>query len=393
MLSNLLFIITGLIGLLTTFLIFTHYKSNRIMNLYIILLLLIISLRFLLSGLTNFIFDSTFRATYFKYSNFPLVVIPICYLYFKNLSENNRKLNLKELLHFIFPVSLFLFIINRNHFYFNSKRIEVILYGLFFIFAITYVILCFRILRSSIWTRKGDIKVIQRQNKLINNWTLFLFIGLIINIFRLFISISMEIYFGESIKGHSSQWISALIWLTILFKILRSPEILYGYNVLYQKINENKNDTLVLHTIWKKTNDIELNNNQHFVLKEKIDPNIIDYIKKIESISLKFELFRNSNLMISDLANSLKIPKSHLSYLFKYHSKISFSEYKKVIRIHDAINQIEQNYLKDNTLDSLSKKVGFTSYNPFFTSFKEIAGVSPLEYYKMNKADFESNIL
>ncbi|MDD2674723.1 MAG: AraC family transcriptional regulator [Flavobacterium sp.] len=244
-------------------------------------------------------------------------------------------------------------------------------------------------LRTTIWTRKGDIKVIQQQNKLINNWTLFLFIGLILTVFRLFISISTEIYFGESIKGHSYQWISALIWLTILFKILRSPEILYGYNVLHQKINENKNNTLVLNDIWKKITNIELNNEQHLVLKEKIDSNIIDYIKEIESISLKYELFRNSKLTISDLANSLKIPKSHLSYLFKYHSTISFSEYKKVIRIHDAINQIEQNYLKNNTLDSLSKKVGFTSYNPFFTSFKEIAGVSPLEYFKMNKVDFE----
>lgn len=389
MLSNLLFIITGLIGLITTFLIFTNYKSNRIMNLYIILFILIISLRFFLSGLTNFIFDSNFRTTYFKYSNFSLVVIPICYLYFKNLSQNYRKLNSKELLHFIFPIALFLGMIYREHFDFDSKQIEIVLYGLFFIFAITYIILCFQMLRTTIWTRKGDIKVIQQQNKLINNWTLFLFIGLILTIFRLFISISTEIYFGESIKGHSYQWISALIWLTILFKILRSPEILYGYNVLHQKINENKNNTLVLNDIWKKSINIELNNEQHLVLKEKIDSNIIDYIKEIESISLKYELFRNSKLTISDLANSLKIPKSHLSYLFKYHSTISFSEYKKVIRIHDAINQIEQNYLKNNTLDSLSKKVGFTSYNPFFTSFKEIAGVSPLEYFKMNKVDFE----
>jgi AraC-like DNA-binding protein len=389
MLSNLLFIVTGIIGFVTTFLIFTNYKSNRIMNLYIILLILIISFRFFLSGLTYFIFDTDFRNTYFKYSNISLVVIPICYLYFKNLSENKNKINSKELLHFIFPSSFFLFIINRNHFYFDSERIEMILYGLFFIFAIVYLILCFRMLKTKIWTRKGEIKVIQKQNKLIKKWTLFLFIALVLTISRLFIAIILEIYFDESIKGHSYQWISAIIWLTILFKILISPEILYGYNVLHQKINENKNNSLVLNDIWKTTPDIELNNSQHLVLKEKIDQNIIDYIKEIETISLKFELFRNSNLTITDLANSLQIPKSHISYLFKYHSTISFSEYKKVIRIHDAIKQIELNYLKNNTLDSLSKKVGFTSYNPFFTSFKEIVGLSPLEYYKMNRTEFE----
>lgn len=389
MLSNLLFIITGIIGSITAFLIFTNYKSNRIMNLYIILLILIISLRFFLSGLTYFIFDPAFRNTYFRYSNISLVVIPICYLYFKNLSENKKKINLKDLLHFIFPITFFLFIINRNHYSFDYQSIEIILYGLFFIFAIVYVVLCFQFLRTKIWTRKGEIKVIQKQNKLINNWTLFLFIALVLTITRLFISVFIEIYFDETIKGHSYQWISAVIWLTILFKILISPEILYGYNVLHQKINENKNNSLVLDFIWKITPDIELNNSQHLILKEKIDPNIMNYIKEIESVSLKFELFRNANFTITDLANSLQIPKSHISYLFKYHSTISFSEYKKVIRIHDAIKQIELNYLKNNTLDSLSKKVGFTSYNPFFTSFKEIAGVSPLEYYKMNRREFE----
>lgn len=389
MISNLLFIITGIIGLITAFLIFTNYKSNRIMNLYIVLLLLIISFRFFLSGLTYFIFDPSFRNTYFKYSNISLVVIPICYLYFKNLSENKKKINSNELLHFIFPVSFFLFINNPNYLYFDFDRFEIVLYALFFIFAITYVMLSYRILKTKIWSRKGEIKVIQRQNKLINNWTLFLFMALVLTISRLFISICMEIYFDESIKGYSYQWISAVIWSTILFKILISPEILYGYNVLHQKINENKKNTLVLNDIWKITPDIELNNSQHLILKEKIHQNIIDYIMKIEAISLKFELFRNANLTITDLANSLQIPKSHISYLFKYHSTISFSEYKKVIRIHDAIKHIELNYLKNNTLDSLSKKVGFTSYNPFFTSFKEISGFSPLEYYKMIKVEFD----
>lgn len=94
-------------------------------------------------------------------------------------------------------------------------------------------------------------------------------------------------------------------------------------------------------------------------------------------------------MTLTDFANKLSIPKSHISYIFKYHSMISFSEYKKVIQIHDAIKHIELNYLKNNTLDSLSKKVGFTSYNPFFTSFKEISGVSPLEYHKMIKVEFD----
>jgi hypothetical protein len=52
----------------------------------------------------------------------------------------------------------------------------------------------------------------------------------------------------------------------------------------------------------------------------------------------------------------------------------------------DALELIEQNFLTTNTFESLSKKVGFTSYNPFFTSFKDVVGKSPQEYIvQLNK--------
>jgi AraC-like DNA-binding protein len=204
-------------------------------------------------------------------------------------------------------------------------------------------------------------------------------------VIRLLGSIFFELNFGNTIKGFSFQWIAALIWLLILFKILVSPEILYGYNALYKKIDENRNRNLTLASIWNTTPKIDINNLQHLQLKEKIDLNILTYIEDVEKISIKDKIFRNPDIKISDVANKLNIPKSHISYLFKYHSNISFSEYKKTIRIQDAIKLIDEDYLKENTLESLSKKIGFTSYNPFFTSFKEFTGTSPIEYYKADK--------
>lgn len=372
-------------GLLTALLIFTNYKSNRVMNLYIILLILIISFRFFLSGLIFFIFDSSFRNTYFKYSNVSFVVIPVCYLYFKDLSKNNHNFEKRDLLHFILPFFFFIYLLKQESFYFVPSNIFP--FTLFFIFSLLYVLLCFKILRNHIWSRKGETKGNEKHHQLIKTWTFFLFTGLVLAIFRVVTSIFIELYRDESIKGHSYQWISAVIWLIILFKILITPEILYGYNVLHKKINENKSTNLICRDIWIIASNTTLKNGQHLILKEKINQNLIDYIKEIEKTSFNYEVFRDSKMTISDLALKLNIPKSHLSYLFKYHSKISFSEYKRRNRIHDAINQIELNYLKNNTLESLSKKVGFTSYNPFFTSFKEVSGQSPLEYYKMTKAE------
>jgi AraC-like DNA-binding protein len=36
--------------------------------------------------------------------------------------------------------------------------------------------------------------------------------------------------------------------------------------------------------------------------------------------------------------------------------------------------------LSINTLESLAIEVGFSSYNPFFTAFKKLVGMSPNDY-------------
>lgn len=389
MLTNLLFIITGLIGLLTITLIYNNYESNRVMNFYIILLIIIMSFRFFFNGLTYFISDTSFKNTYFTYSNFSSVIIPLCYLYFKNLFANEKAFNTKELYHFIFPLSFSILGIVLNNQNFSPGSLKLFLYLIFISFVVFYNIISYRILRNNIWSKKGVVKVIMKQNKVINNWASFLLIALVLISIRLIAALFIDLYYNQSLKGFNYQWISSCIWLLILIKILISPEILYGYNALNKKINENRNTDLVLNEIWRISPTINLNNSQHLTLKEKIDKNILTYIEEIEKLSFEYELFRDSKMTLTDFANKLSIPKSHISYIFKYHSMISFSEYKKVIRIHDAIKHIELNYLKNNTLDSLSKKVGFTSYNPFFTSFKEISGVSPLEYHKMIKVEFD----
>lgn len=387
MITNLLCIITGILGLITTFLIFSSYKSNRMMNLYMILLISIISLRHLIIGITYFMSDAIFKDTSHTYSNFATVVIPLFYLYFKNLANNNKDFDSKELLHFIFPICLFVYIILGNEFQFLSISTEIILYIIFFIYTLFYTIMCYQLLKNTIWSRKIEGKAIKKQNELIKKWTIFLFIAITLITLRLFTSILLKSFYDEHIKGLSYQWISSTIWLFVLLKILISPEILYGYDVLYQKINESRNNDLVLNELWSTKPNNELNNSQHLALKEKIEKNILSYIEQIEKISFEYELFRDPDMKLTDLAIKLNIPKSHISYLFKYHCKISFSEYKKTIRIHDAIKHIEQDYLKNNTLDSLSKQVGFTSYNPFFTSFKEVSGVSPIEYCKNIKME------
>jgi AraC-like DNA-binding protein len=106
------------------------------------------------------------------------------------------------------------------------------------------------------------------------------------------------------------------------------------------------------------------------------------YIHQIEEASFRSQLFRNPELTVDDIAAHLKIPSSHISFVFKYHCKETFPDYKKIVRVQDAIKLLEKGYLKTNTVESLSAEVGFATYNTFPVAFKNITGANTQEIVK-----------
>ncbi|WP_159430941.1 helix-turn-helix domain-containing protein [Flavobacterium segetis] len=191
------------------------------------------------------------------------------------------------------------------------------------------------------------------------------------------ITLVLDLYLGISSFAGSYIYIGLIICWVLYLKILSTPEILYGYNFFIEKVQEQRNIEFVLDEIWIFQKKRTITNNQDLELDKKISDKISLYISAIEIASLKNHQLREELVTLGTFANQLKLPKSHLVYLFKYHSKLSFIEFKKVVRVLDAVTLIETNYLNVNTLDSLAKKVGFSSYNTFFTSFKEITGNTP----------------
>jgi AraC-like DNA-binding protein len=385
MIFNLILLITGIIGFITAGITFKNYKLNSTMNIYIVLIITLISIRYFLFGLLYFISENASNSLFLNYSNISIIVIPLFYLYVKNLNKSNCNIEKKELYHFIFPISFFSIINIFKYFEIIFQSLNYIFYFVFLLFITVYILLCYRFLKHNIWLKKDTVAILKKQNLLKSNWGYFIFFAIVFIAFRLLTSMFYELMNKSNIIGSNYLWISALIWLILLIKILISPEILYGYNSLRKKIDTNRIYNLNLKSIWETNPKISINNTQHLQLKAKIDLNILNYIEDIEGMSIGEKIFRDPNVKIIDIANKLNVPKSHIVYIFKYHSKISFSEYKKAIRIQDAIQLINEDYFKENTLDYLSKKVGFTSYNTFFTSFKEISGSSPLEYCRTSK--------
>ena len=342
------------------------------------------SFRFLIVGIDGITNNGFLQLIIKNFNIFFIFLAPCFYLYFKNLIKSQKSFVAKDLFHFIIP---FIFILQgRFSILTNLLNIDFTLVYLFILYMIVTNVLIFLMLKKNIWNKKGSLEIVAKQNTLIKEWSKYLYVTLNLFSLRLLISLFIENRDEGIISGMYGIWITSIIWIVIFIKILTSPEILYGYSFLHKKSKENKNYITTNISHWKVVSKVKITNVQDMQLSEKMKPNIEKYINEIDDLVEKNDFFKNHKFTLTDFALKLNMPKSHLSYLFKYHSEISFSDYKKIARIQIALHLIQADYLKTNTFDSLAKEVGFASYNPFFTSFKDIVGKPPQEYC----ATFES---
>ncbi len=242
-------------------------------------------------------------------------------------------------------------------------------------------------LQKDVWNKKASLSFTITQNNLIKKWTILLFLVLIALTLRFYILYYNDyLFLKPTLIDNTARHLCviALIWIFLFIIILSNPEILYGYSYLKAEIKKTSSN---INTYWILNSKVKINNNQDQLLKEKISAKIEPYLFELNELLLSNSYFTNPQFSIKDLAQVLNIPISHLKYIFKYHSKLSFSDYKKISRIQNSLALIKNNYLTTNTLESLSKEVGFSSYNPFFTCFKDVVGKSPHQYISSIKKE------
>jgi len=381
MLEKIIFLLTAMFGFIIILLIGFRFKNNRHANFYLIVFFFLSSLRFL----SHSIPDSFHLLDYQKNIDFIFVISawPLLYLYFSNLINNNNSLKNLDLIHFIAPVFFFfLFCIKRYVMDYTVLTFWKMGFIIEIFINIGYAIASFKLLQKNLWKRKSDVLVINQQHNIIERWTQLLFGIFTLMLVRFIICLTLYDASFWYINQNSFMWVGAVIWIAMYIKILYSPEFLYGYEVFESKIKEFKKHSIIFNNIWSIDTITAITNIQDVVLKEKIASNIGNYVLEIERLALNSDIFLNPNLKTNDLAIKLAIPKSHILYVFKYHALINFADFSKIIRIQKAILLIEDGYLKNNTMESLSERTGFISYSNFFKSFKSITGASPKEYVK-----------
>lgn len=369
---DLMFILNGALGLICVFLVGINTRSNRNVNIYLAITLFAVSFRLISRGYLV-ISDQTELIN--SFSNFDLFLfgIPLPYLYFRNLAMNKSIFEIKDIFHFLFPI---LWTIEYNSHLF-SELIQVdlsfVLRAAIILNVICYYIPTLKILLRSFWRKKTVLEIQTEQESLLKKWTIILFLAFQITGLKMIWS---EFEMGNTglLSDNFIIWIS---WLVVFIMILTSPSILNAYISQISRDRENGTKSI---SFWKLKSITAITNPKDIQLSQKINGELEEYFLGITQFIEGNHSFRKSDFTMNDLALKSKIPISHLSFIFKYHSEISFSDYRKMARIRDAVALIEEGYLKTNTLDSLSKKVGFNTYNSFYIGFKEITSKTPQNY-------------
>jgi AraC-like DNA-binding protein len=369
---DLMFILNGTLGLMCFVLVVLSLKKNRAVNVYLAVMILAVSTRLIFRGIIELTHNTDLFMT-FSRNDVSLMALPLPYLYFRNLVFKKSIFKTRYLFHFLLPI---LASIEMNYHLFEGLfhvELTFLVKSLIISIVLYHLVMTSILLRKSFWKKTKVIEFKTEYETLIKKWTIVFYFAFLMTAIKI-VWDQLFLYDNLTISENFFTWIS---WLIVFVTILTSPSIL---NIYLSQISREREVTSNVISNWCLKSTSKISNKQDLQLSQKINPELNAYFQQIDQFIEKEHLFRQSGLSVNDLALKLKIPKSHLSFIFKYHSTVSFPDFKKLIRIQDAIKLIDDGYLKTNTFDSLSKEVGFSTYNTFYTAFKEVTSKAPQEY-------------
>ncbi len=92
--------------------------------------------------------------------------------------------------------------------------------------------------------------------------------------------------------------------------------------------------------------------------------------------------YLSAKLNISDVSMKLDCTEIELSQLLNNHLNVNFSNFINTYRVNEIKHRLNQDNLSKYTLKALSEQCGFSSKTTFYRVFKNVTGMTPLEYFK-----------
>jgi len=109
-----------------------------------------------------------------------------------------------------------------------------------------------------------------------------------------------------------------------------------------------------------------------------VDSIKIALVKKLE----EEEVYLNPNLSISELAEKLKVSSENLSFVINHEFSLKFRDYINSYRIEAAKLKLQNNGSIKKSILIISLDSGFNSQASFYRAFKKFEGTTPIAYIK-----------
>jgi AraC-like DNA-binding protein len=92
------------------------------------------------------------------------------------------------------------------------------------------------------------------------------------------------------------------------------------------------------------------------------------------------KLYLDPDFNLESLAQKMKIPRNHMYYCFNSVINEKFTTYRTRLRVEYAKKLLLDGAAKTLSMDGLATAAGFSSRSRFFVSFREITGLTPMEF-------------
>jgi AraC-like DNA-binding protein len=373
-----------ILSLVVALILLINIKRNTYFNVYLLV--------FFFSNFIHNIFtfsyelgwQNEFRDVPKPFNLLFLLNVVLLYQYIRSILHMEKRPISYVLISIFVPVLLFL--VNLLVLFIETDLetantiLRVINFPVIAIFVFYHFYLASKVVYSFFWGKPSSERWFDNE-RWIRFWLIQLLVfcavlGLIVCLMFLYELITQKEYVHHNI--HHVRSLMALVFMVQLFL---QPEILYGPKDAPQPasiVEVPQSKSMKPDFKWR-TSPKEINNKQDIQLTLKFNTQLKDIIKKLDSKTAMNLIVKNPDINSTRFAEKLNIPRTYLRYFFKYHSDISFVHYRSKIRVHYAIEKMQDDYLSKNTMDALARECGFASYNPFYSAFKSEMGVGPSE--------------
>lgn len=304
---------------------------------------------------------------------FSYCIVPLFYIYVKNIIRGWDKKDfyhlIPALLHFFLELFLFLFPNFGDRFYAESNRTVLVIFVLLLppIYNIGYAIFTIRYIRIQqklIPDFFTDIEI-KRVNWLITTCFIFIFDYL------------FEFLF--SVVQLNTEWDSFIYLLEAFFMGF----IVYWVSIygIVQKVLL-LDDTVVKDSLDNDDLNAEnlMDGKVNLARNDKPNPETSENFEKIIAFFKDTKIYTNKEINLFMVSDMLQIPYKEVSRLINTYGQKNFNQFVNSFRIQEAKRLLEDADFEKYNFSGIADAVGFNSRSSFFTNFKQIEGITPLDY-------------